>query len=469
MSKKTTTSLNKKVRLLTKDRILTKFILISLIFGTVFVFAIPPFCSYDEATHTYRIYQLSTGNLIGDKLTPNKTGGLIPTNIANLTEKYRSIFFLQKKMSFQEYKQDSLILIDGNYSAPVNFENTALYSPINYIPQIIVMWFLRIINVPVLFSLYTLRMISLLMWIAVCAIALRIMQTKKIFMFVILLNPLSLFLASSLNTDGISIAFSALILAMFSLYYKKDRLTNKNLLLYASLWSYLALLKPPYFLIGFLIYILPNHKTPTRINKIIKYIMFILPLFMFLLWSYLSHLTYAPYRTDALTDTAFQLKILINQPYIFVISLFNTYASNFSNYLPAEIFNIFVNITNPIPIWLTFSWFMFLGMVALYKNKSETIFDKKTRLFTFFLILVVFLAINALLFVSWTTPGANIIQGLIGRYFIPILLMLSIPLSSLRVLKVNGNKFLRYSFGVTILFLIYSLGFLFQNIYLVFY
>lgn len=58
------------------------FLIIGLIFGILFLLVVPPFQVPDEPNHFFRAYQLSEGEIIGEK-QDNNAGGLVPKSLVD--------------------------------------------------------------------------------------------------------------------------------------------------------------------------------------------------------------------------------------------------------------------------------------------------------------------------------------------------------------------------------------------------
>lgn len=61
------------------------FLFLGIIYGTAFLFVIPPFQVPDEYEHYYKAYDISEGNIIPDKLG-NKSGIFVPKSVKIATD-----------------------------------------------------------------------------------------------------------------------------------------------------------------------------------------------------------------------------------------------------------------------------------------------------------------------------------------------------------------------------------------------
>ena len=65
---------------------------------------------------------------------------------------------------------------------------------------------------------------------------------------------------------------------------------------------------------------------------------------------------------------------------------------------------------------------MLLGAIIFEKHTED--FDKKERLVVFINFAITFLLLLTGLYIIWSGVGTNLIEGLQGRYFIPIIILL---------------------------------------------
>jgi uncharacterized membrane protein len=112
---------------------------LALLFGLIHAALVPPFQVHDEQNHFYRAFQISEGQLVPTK-TREGTGGMIPVSMSSeeLGEAVRIgpiAFYPNGKF------RGSIVLAERHRDlAPsvrafMSFPHTAVYSPGNYLPQ----------------------------------------------------------------------------------------------------------------------------------------------------------------------------------------------------------------------------------------------------------------------------------------------------------------------------------------------
>ena len=67
--------------------------------------------------------------------------------------------------------------------------------------------------------------------------------------------------------------------------------------------------------------------------------------------------------------------------------------------------------------------FIVLLILATISEKNTLEFKWKSKIWLLLIILAISLLINVAMYVSWTPVGANIVNGVQGRYFTPILIL----------------------------------------------
>jgi uncharacterized membrane protein len=139
-------------------------------------------------------------------------------------------------------------------------------------------------------------------------------------------------------------------------------------------------------------------------------------------------------------DQKTQEKYLLQHPVSFAHKLYDTYLrSNPYSFDPVWAYvGVLGTIAYNIPDWAVCLYFMLLGavFVALRKDSIKTDYLKlSNRLYALIFAAVLFLGVNAIIFVTWSRIKVPIIEGIQSRYFIPLA-----PLLILIFLPIHKNK-----------------------------
>ncbi len=154
-------------------RLETLFIILFLGFGVVFTLTVPPGWNTDEPDHTYRIYQLSTGNLLSEEVkTPSSLkafGGEVPTNLIRLYDDIGvrapgAVSDTTVKVSgLYQAKPEILTLSDDGQRTVTNFSGAALYSPVTYAMYVPIFWLGHVLSLPFFWIILVARLVGLVL------------------------------------------------------------------------------------------------------------------------------------------------------------------------------------------------------------------------------------------------------------------------------------------------------------------
>ena len=198
------------------------FLIIALIFGILLTVLTPPYQIPDEPQHFYRALSITEKRIISLKIN-NNTGNYLPADLDEIHEKYVPIIKnLDKKTSFNDFKKSLAFKYNRNKQMFFNFPNTALYSPVCYIPQIIGIIVSKLFTNSLVAILLFGRLFSLFFFIAMGYLSIKTIPILKWGTLLVLLTPMNLIIAS-----GFSVCRYSTILLIYILFCK-----NTSVLLY---------------------------------------------------------------------------------------------------------------------------------------------------------------------------------------------------------------------------------------------
>ncbi|HTQ80144.1 MAG TPA: DUF2142 domain-containing protein, partial [Thermoanaerobaculia bacterium] len=184
--------------------------------GLLFVALTPPFQAPDEPSHFRRIYQMSEGTLF-----PSRGGeGSLPESVVRLGETLRG------DLPFHPEKRADPRALAAAFSQPLNAAQRiparvggAVYStPFLYLPQALTAWVARQLDLPPLFLFYLCRLVNLATGLALAWAAVRRAPFYRWLFVLLALDPMALFLRSSLSpdasVDALALFFVATVLAL---------------------------------------------------------------------------------------------------------------------------------------------------------------------------------------------------------------------------------------------------------------
>ena len=435
------------------------FIIIASIIGISFSILYPLYQIPDELTHIDMIYSERNLNI---KFLDVNEGFSGTENIARHPKKTVNInkyFDLTKNIDYGiKLKVPKLLLI-------------------RHFPQFVGMLVGEALHLPVLMYITLCEFFALFFYIIICNIALKKMPFKKELFMMIMLLPVCCQQMASFSYDVMLNSFSFLFIAsVFENAFIKDKVTNKDFIKMFLMIFVIFICKMPYALLLFLIFIIPLKKIElTFFNKKIsgekfniKYLIFafvILILLFFLFYEKLVKLSIFRILLASLKNLPGTLKLYYRTIKLFGIGYFETIVGNLGwfDVKVSAFFEIFVYIS--------------LFIFTFNENKEEfkkNNFSLKQLLIIFFVVLALIYLIILAMF-EWTLFCTNIpnydklsiieyqnyinilpfIGGVQGRYFIPIVPLILIPIKSKKLNNItnNVNSFLYQILYYCILFI----------------
>lgn len=389
----------------------------------------------------------------------------------NLDDTYESVFG-KFDASMDTTINENNIVNQKDYfdnSKKVNVKNSfklPKITAIKHFPQIIGSIIGEILHVPYYIYLSLMEICGLIFYILVCNKALKKMPFKKETLMCIMLLPVCLQQMSSISYDTMLTATCFLFIAsVFELKYKEDNIVLKDLMILLFYLLLIAICKLPYVLLGLLIFMLPLSKIKFRLfnldingESLKKYILnnkskLIAALIVFvLIFSIFGYFT-----LNKMTSGRVLISTILN-PIDTLKIFYHTLKNEFSFYVDTifgnlGVFNIFTY--KFIDAFLLGNLLIISLFSFKIENSKKIVNEFKLCKFDKTILLITFISVSYLIILSmfeWTLYLMNIsyenfsiqefsaylksvhlISGVQGRYFIPILPLILIPLGNKKV------------------------------------
>lgn len=392
--------------------------------GLVLVFVNGPFQAPDETTHFFRAYQISEGRIFSERVD-DKAGCQLPVDINNAYLPFRKV----SSGGGIKVNKESLALA---LKAPLNeqerifdnFPNTVLTFPLCHFPQAIGIRAARMVGLSPLKMMYAGRMMNLLCWIVLMCAAIRITPVFKWVMVLAGLMPMNLYLAASLSADTMINACAALLIGLVL----KERFSEQGLMSMGKragigvFTMVLSVMKLVYAPIAAIIFIIPESRFGSNSKRVLYvFSVFGLSLMAIILWSFEIKKVYVPLNGS---DMSLQLAGILAAPWKLLSLLANSIQEQWKSYFYSFI-GVLGWLDTWLPRWIYVTYFPVIVATALlelpYKNRTLLLWEKATLLAV---CLLSFFLICISQYLVWTKAGALIIEGVQGRYFIPLFIPL---------------------------------------------
>lgn len=416
---------------LSRGRIERAFLAAWLIFGAMYLFSATLFRIPDEVGHLWRSYEVSSFHAISD-VNPNTGDGgrelPLAVDLGLLQRNWRS--FSENK-GMQE--TEKLVFLP--------FSNLSLYSPVSYIPQGLGIGLARCLTSNVAVIAYSGRLMNWLFITLILYAAIRIIPVGKEILALVALMPMNIQESVSLAPDGLVVSVS-MLLAAYVLYLRHTVTKVMSVWQYTAMYllaftiSQLKIVYLPFILLYFLI---PEARFGSRKKKLCHLAgVALVAVVSNLVWLRLCH----KFLTIGGTDAGAQLSFLLTHPLSYLAVIARTYFQWGESWLHGIVGSALAELNVPTIGFMVFAYLCLLvhKFIANMKKPDRTgIMESGTFAFV---ILSIVLLISTSLYLQWTATYNMSIDGIQGRYFIPLMLPLFFALngSSALAAKNEGER-----------------------------
>lgn len=390
------------------------YLILATILGVFYIFSYLPGAIPDEKSDFCRTIEIAEGHLTS-KMTKNSGAGReLSTNIDKIYKEYKSYHDIEEVKNLKLNSKKHFI----------SFANKSLYSFVCYIPQVIGMFIGKILNLPLIWLLILGKLFNYIFFVSLLYLSIKYIPIKKELVFFLALLPEVMQEAASISPDAMTIA-TAIALTSFVLYFRygtKEIMKKSQLVFMATLAILLSLCKIVYLPLCLLLFLIPKERFGGKKNKYIYTIAICgIAAVLNLIWLSISSKYLAVFIVRS--DSKAQLAYILKNPIRYGMIIFKTIDLFLYNYLLVMIGGAIAlnNIATP-------SIFFFAALIILYilitKNKSDkkSIFNIKEKFAVIGIIIITILLIFTSIYMQWNSVGNNIVDGIQGRSFIPLLL-----------------------------------------------
>ncbi|MDR2864498.1 MAG: DUF2142 domain-containing protein [Spirochaetaceae bacterium] len=390
------------------------FFIFFLLFGLSYLLLFRMWSIPNEMTHWFRIFEIAEGHLVseagGGRSMPQ---GLI-LDIDSVNGKYTDL------------AHNRNIQINRNEKMSYWFAGAALYSPATYTFQLIGLKIASAFTDRTLLLMYAARFSAFVLSLFVLTFAIKKIPVKQKSFFMLAMTPVFFQEAVSLAGDSLAntlaFAFTALILAYSLNKEEKRGLCGKAGILLIAV--FLSLVKVVYLPLVLLIFLLPVSCFSSKKSRTLFLAsLLLLCVVLNLIWLGLAKGFLSDYRPDV--DPAGQFKYIVTHPVEYIKILLDTYTANFKGYFVMFMGQYLTWAMISVNHYFISAYKVFLFLVLLSEHYKHHEYKKLLRLFLFISLSVIILIATSL-YIQWTVVGSSIIEGIQGRYFIPVSILLAL-------------------------------------------
>jgi uncharacterized membrane protein len=412
------------------------FLIIALAFGLIFCFLTPPAYNYDESMHYARVEAFIEGDILLEAKT-DTTGmvngyGRVDENVLRFVDEYVSRFGeLSPECEFDlplsKYDTENLHRSGNLVDSMLNPD--AIYTPLVFMPQIIAGTIGKTVSLGLFDEFFMMRIFGLIASVLLIALAIKIIPTGKWLLLAVGLLPMSVVSYASISPDGLTIAGILLFVAtVFRCALAKEVKVIHYLPLVLLALS-VALVKMSYLPVLLLLVCIPILNKQYRKTKRIVALCSILMIGVVAgyLWYRAVGNIWVNYQ-----DTSLQIHFIVHNPLSFAKILVINLTTFSISELPRmmNLFGIFHNTQtaiNPLFMLLSMASVASGTIVSEHNDEAKFGFGKATNTVLIVVSLMTIVLIYTSLYIAYNTVGSVHIDGVQGRYFIPVLPLMFLP------------------------------------------
>lgn len=391
------------------------FLVLGLFIGAFYVFALPIGRVPDEGSHFYRAYELSNGHFVSEVSDSGTIGSQESSDINFVQE------FTKKQVSYADVANYfNLYPDETNQSFVIN--SAYNYNIFSYLPQVTGLWLGKLFHLPLIATTYLAKLLNLIVCILILYFSLKYIPILKNILFLLAFLPISMQAMASFSPDGLVIATATALISfvLYSIYTFKKPFSKKHFLFMFIVCLFLSMSKIAYAPLCLLLFAIPKERFKTTKHKYLSIIGMGSVIFLLLvLW-----LILAP-SMQSVSDSSAQISTILHQPIKYLAILVNSLSTNFNLYLFGlfgaylEWFSITLS-----PLYIIPSFIIFIVLCRDYCQKI-TITKSFKYLAAFVSFAIIFITFTTM-FIQWTKTGETVIDGVQGRYFLPLFLLIPV-------------------------------------------
>ena len=419
-----------------------------IIFGPItvaFCFLTPPLQPNDEWAHFERAVEFSYGEPLGTMQPGADCGGFyVPESVYQFVRSpgLQPAFYmnsLDKKPDLSKKGLPSLQWGQRNIFEKCPF---VVYPPSSYIAPAVGLTLSRWAHFNLLESFYIGRLFSTAFGLLLSVLAIKCIDTGKLFAFSVLCAPEARFLGGSFSHDSSVTAYAALAVGLHCLWRIKRETTPSShpfqereigvLIGTMILVAFVVAGRPPDFPLVFVaaLWIWIQIKEERHARELAAAFAGLALLYP-AVWILFAH--HLGPKNEFGSDSARQVHFMLHSPGLLPGIFFHTVLSNCHSYVMTFV-GIMGSSAQYLPSWcngLCLTVFLLcFGHEAFYSPRHAPFWLIGTGLV---LLSLIFVVLNVYAYIFWTPVGGPMVIGVGGRYFFPLLLFACLLLGFRRI------------------------------------
>ncbi len=423
-----------------KIKIEKLYLIVAIPIGILYCITNPLGKVPDEDYQARKAMAISQGNIFS---IADENGNAIEKENVKIPQ------LVSRKINSYKEAIERINIEETNEKIELTYNTMALYSPICHLPQAVGITIARIFGGSIVVQFYLGRIVNMLVAVMLMYFAIKLIPLKKIIIVFLGLLPITMNEFASLSADAITISMCILYIAyiLYLKYQKLDKYSKKQLIVLGILTILVALVKIVYVPLVLLLFLLPKERFKNLKNKNIIIISFIAgALILNFMW--LIYCSRFLVEFNPGVDSKEQVKYVLTHPITYILIIFRTtivYLQNYIVCLNGEGLSHYNAQASVVYVFTSIILFAFLFFVKDKEEYDEIYIDVKTKIILCIIFTLITGLIYSSLYVQWNIVSNQIIEGVQGRYFLPVLILTALIFDN-NYISVNKKISKRYIF-----------------------
>lgn len=407
------------------------FILV-LLFGVNYLILITPLSPPDEMYHYKSAYKLSNILMLdinnkdtGDSQDFNYTGYVGHYNISSGYSRIINGIFEQRQSSQQ---------------INIAEDSDSLSYPIQYLPQSVGIFFGRLLHLNFIWVFYLGRLFNLLTFAILIYFSVKIIPYLKSSVILIALLPMTLQQSASYSYDvfinGIAILLVACILDSS---VKTNKMGRNEYLRILILGALLAPAKLVYSVLLLMVFIIPLKRFDNKKDYLIKifgiFSIAVVAIALIRMPDVIRGLGNSSNQISLNQEGAhnYTISYVLNNPINTTKIFINTIYNKGLYYINTTVGQLLSGLTLPVNMFYINTFILLLIASAIKRDDYISNINIHKKVLIIASVVIIILLVMLSMFLCWTSDFRNIIEGVQGRYFIPVILPLLVVVNNKRI------------------------------------
>lgn len=400
------------------------FLIVSIGLGIIYMYMLPVRSAPDEDAHIVTAYNISNKILGTDELTEN---GKIYMRYCDTKAAYKSYnYFYDINQIYSNFFmlpiEEETIMVESTYGRDV-----LEISPDPYIVPAIGITIGRVLGLSGELTLLLGRLLNYILYIAIVYFAIkRIPFSKNVLLFITML-PIVVQQTASYSYDSLVIALSMALVSYLCFYcVENSKLKYSDLAWLAVTCLLLCRLKSSAYLPLVLVLLIPAFRFRKNLDKkklVYGLIGVVGLVFLYKTTSVIINMLTESGQSDSVSEY-YTIPYLLESKKNTLLILFNSIWRNMDFYIFSGIgYSLsYFTINTPVFVSLGYIFILLMGTTSIEGDKKY--FSGYEKIFCLCMSLISAGGISLVMLLSWTEIGQMQINGVQGRYFIPMLILL---------------------------------------------